>query len=263
MKTSVVSLSGGLDSTSLMIHMLSRGYSVSAISFLYGQKHAIEIEKAQENIIYLKDNGYADHIKHRIINIKDPMSLISSALINKELDIPEGHYNEDSMKDTVIPNRNAIFSSILYGYCLSIAAQDKSKVLLSLGVHAGDHSIYPDCRPEFYTSLYKAFNTGNWNSESIEFYMPYINLNKSDILLDAKKCIDSMGLNFKTIFKNTLTSYQPNSNGISSGRTGSDIERILAFNTIGEIDPIEYTEPWEVVLSNALTIEKNYKSSNK
>ena len=78
------------------------------------------------------------------------MGIFNSALTNKDIKVPEGHYEEEQMKATVVPNRNAIFSSILYGYGLSIATQEDSDVIIALGVHSGDHAIYPDCRPEFY-----------------------------------------------------------------------------------------------------------------
>ena len=78
------------------------------------------------------------------------MSIFHSALTNSEIEIPEGHYEEEQMKATVVPNRNAIFASILYGYALSISTKENIDVSIALGVHSGDHAIYPDCRPEFY-----------------------------------------------------------------------------------------------------------------
>ena len=91
--------------------------------------------------------------------------------------------------------------------------------------------------------------------------MPYIKLDKADILRDAKESCANLNVSFVDIFRNTITSYSPNSNGISDGKTGSDIERILAFHCIGEIDPIPYTKPWETVLSHALSIQKKFLNS--
>ena len=259
MKNSVISLSGGLDSTSLMIHMLNLDYHVHAISFTYGQNHLIEVDRACRNIDYLQSQGFEDRLKHKVVDISDAMSIISSALTTEGAKIPEGYYEEESMRRTVVPNRNSIFASILFGYALSIANSTNHKTTLSLGVHSGDHAIYPDCRPEFYSSLYDAFAKGNWDSDRVEFYMPYIELDKSDILMDAKENCTNLGINFTQVFKNTITSYSPGSDGVSDGRTGSDIERILAFHKIGEKDPIPYTEPWDKVLEHAIKIENNFK----
>ena len=91
------------------------------------------------------------------------------------------------MKQTVVPNRNAIFASILYGLAISESMEHDSNVIVALGVHSGDHEIYPDCRPEFYTALERAFSIGNWSSENIQFYLPYIQGDKQTILEDSVK----------------------------------------------------------------------------
>ena len=252
-----MSLSGGMDSTSVLIRLINEGYKIDCLSFNYGQKHVIEIEKAIENIAYLSRKGY--QIKHQIIDLTSAMSIFHSSLTNEEIIVPEGHYEETQMKSTVVPNRNAIFSSIIYGYALSIVAKEDINVKIALGVHSGDHAIYPDCRPEFYQSLETSFRLGNWDSERVDFYLPYINGDKVTILNDAMKSCQDLGIDFDTIFSNTITSYNPDNEGRSSGKSGSDIERILAFNKVGRIDPIEYIEPWEKVLQNAITTENDFK----
>ena len=252
-----MSLSGGMDSTSVLIRLINEGYKIDCLSFNYGQKHVIEIEKAIENIAYLSREGY--QVKHQIIDLTSAMSIFHSSLTNKEIIVPEGHYEETQMKSTVVPNRNAIFSSIIYGYALSIVAKEDINVKIALGVHSGDHAIYPDCRPEFYQSLETSFRLGNWDSERVDFYLPYINGDKVTILNDAMKSCQELGIDFDTIFSNTITSYNPDNEGRSSGKSGSDIERILAFHKIGRRDPIEYIEPWEKVLQNAITTEKDFK----
>ena len=110
----------------------------------------IEIERAQVNIEYLAENNLA--VEHRIVDLSGVMGIFNSALTKKDIEIP-GHYEEEQMKATVVPNRNAIFSSILYGYGLSIATQEDTDVSIALGVHSGDHAIYPDCRPDFINRL--------------------------------------------------------------------------------------------------------------
>ncbi len=117
-KTSIISFSGGLDSTSLLIHLLSKQYKVFALSFNYGQKHQIEISKGEQNIKYLKSKGY--DVKHEIIDLKDCANILSSSLTNLKREIPEGYYEEKNMMSTVVPNRNAIFSSIIYGFALTV-----------------------------------------------------------------------------------------------------------------------------------------------
>jgi len=100
-----------------------------------------------------------------------------------------------------------------------------------------------------------AFEVGNWGSERVSFLLPYLNENKESILVDAMKSLDRLNLDFDAVFTNTITSYDPDNEGKSSGKTGSDIERILAFHSIGRMDPIEYVDEWETVLQNALNVE--------
>jgi 7-cyano-7-deazaguanine synthase len=254
----VIALSGGMDSTALLMRLLADGYKVSCLSYEYGQKHNIELERATKNILYLCQNGY--QIEHRIVNLESAMGIFHSALIKGGEAIPEGHYEEQQMKATVVPNRNAIFSSILYGYALSIALREDVRVMIALGVHSGDHMIYPDCRPEFYQSLEHAFQVGNWDSEKVEFHLPYIEGDKITILRDAQQAINKLGLDFNTVFRNTNTSYNPDSRGRSSGKSGADIERVLAFHAIDREDPIEYVDEWQVVLEHAIKVEQEMKT---
>nr|AIF01111.1 PP-loop domain-containing protein (queC) [uncultured marine group II/III euryarchaeote KM3_141_C12] len=253
----VMALSGGMDSTALLLRMLARGDSVTCISYDYGQKHAIELERASANIAYLRSEGHmVDHVE---ANLSSVMSSFASALTDADAEVPEGHYEEKQMKKTVVPNRNAIFTSILYGHALSISTVEDCEVSLALGVHSGDHSIYPDCRPEFYDQLMLALDTGNWGSERISIDLPYIDTDKEGILRDALDSCGSLGVDFDVVFANTNTSYSPDSAGRSSGKTGSDVERILAFHAIGRKDPVEYVDDWETVLERALEIEREYE----
>lgn len=257
MKHVVLALSGGMDSTCLLMHYLADGYDATCISYIYGQKHSIEIDKAKATIELCRNNQHTIH--HHIVDLSPAMKLFDSALTSDEQEIPTGHYEEDQMKLTVVPNRNAIFASILYGFALSKAKQTGTNVVLALGVHSGDHAIYPDCRPEFYQSLHEAFKIGNWDHELVDFDLPFIQGNKETILLSALESTTKLGMNFDEVLANTITSYNPDKEGRSSGTSGSDIERILAFHAIGRKDPIVYIQPWENILSNALTIEKEFK----
>ena len=252
----VMALSGGMDSTALLCRLLADGYEVSCISYDYGQKHVVELERAKANIAYLSANGIS--VEHRIVDLSGVMGIFHSALTNDEIDVPEGHYEEDQMKATVVPNRNAIFSSILYGYALSIATKEDTDVIIALGVHSGDHAIYPDCRPEFYDLLGKSFALGNWHSERITFHLPYIDGDKETILTDALESCNKLDIHFDTIFRNTNTSYNPDSKGRSSGTSGADVERILAFHAIGREDPVEYVTSWNEVLQGALKAQLRF-----
>lgn len=260
MKRAVMALSGGMDSTALLMRLLDAGYTVDCLSYNYGQKHSIELERAKANILYLLENNIK--IEHKIIDLSSAMGVFESSLIEGGEDVPEGHYEAEQMKSTVVPNRNAIFASILYGYALSIATRESVKVEIALGVHSGDHEIYPDCRPEFYHALEHAFAVGNWESENVSFTLPYLDGDKATILQDAQKTISSLNLDFNTIFANTNTSYNPDEHGRSSGRSGADIERILAFNSLGIEDPVEYQTSWEDVLQNALSIERKFNDDD-
>ena len=252
----VMALSGGMDSTGLLMRLLADGYKVSCISYDYGQKHIIEIDRAIQNINYLMNNGI--EVEHEIADLSSVMGLFHSSLISGGKEIPEGHYEEEQMKSTVVPNRNAIFSSILYGYALSIALKEDIDVKIALGVHSGDHAIYPDCRPEFYESLGESFALGNWDSEKVSFHLPYIDGDKEFILRDALVSCSKLDIDFDTVFANTNTSYNPDEDGKSSGTSGADVERILAFHAIGRKDPVEYVSSWDDVLNGALKSQLRY-----
>ncbi len=119
MKQAVLSLSGGMDSSTLLLHLLANGYEVTALSFDYGQKHKVELIRAKELVEYLNNEGH--NIKHQVIKIDGLSKLLNSTLVEGGADVPEGHYAEENMKDTVVPNRNKIFSSIIQAAALSIA----------------------------------------------------------------------------------------------------------------------------------------------
>ena len=256
---SIVSASGGMDSTALIIHLLEKGNSVHAVSFNYGQKHIIEIDRLKENIKYLKDNGY--DVQHHIFDLSSAFKTFKSVLTETENEVPKGHYAQENMKETVVPNRNAIFASIVYGYALSVAQKENQKVEIAMGTHSGDHAIYPDCRPNFFHFLFHAFELGNWDSELVENYLPYINDDKEYILRDCLFCCEILKLDFDTVMTNTNTSYEPDELGRANGKTGSDVERILAFHAIGREDPVEYADGWTNALQYALQVEQEHINS--
>lgn len=249
MKKAVLSLSGGMDSTCLLIHLLQKGFEVRCYSFDYGQRHRIELERVQKNIQYLQERNFP--VSWKIIDIKSVFEESNSALLPQSgVDVPEGHYANDNMKSTVVENRNGIFSSIVYGKALSWANQSEDNVLISLGIHSGDHEIYPDCRPESRDAFAHAFHISNWGSEKVSYYTPYSSGNKFTILEDAFNNCKALDLDFKTVLSNTNTCYNPNEKGIACGKCGSCVERIEAFDKLNYQDPVAYNEEWEVVVNN-------------
>lgn len=255
-----MSLSGGMDSTSLLMRMLADGYDVTCLTYDYGQKHSIEIERAKANIDYILNMGI--QVGHIVIDLNSAMGSLNSALTTEGIEVPEGHYESEQMKQTVVPNRNAIFSSIMYAHALSISESEQTYVEIALGVHSGDHEIYPDCRPEFYESLESAFSIGNWGSERVSFHLPFISGDKSTILQDAHESISTLGLDFDTVFRNTNTSYNPDDSGRSSGKSGADVERILAFHSLGRKDPVQYIGGWDSALASALLAQSEHEESS-
>lgn len=251
-KRAVLSLSGGMDSTSLLIHLLADGYEVRCYSFDYNQKHSLELERVLMNIMYLRNEKKLP-VTHRIINLASVFDESESALTSNT-EVPTGHYAQESMKATVIENRNAIFSSIIYGKALSWANKVEDEVEICLGIHSGDHAIYPDCRPEFRDSLNHAFKIGNWGSEYVDFYTPYLKTDKTGILKDLANACVELDCDFYRILANTNTCYNPSEDGCACSLCGSCIERIEAFMNIDRVDPIKYQHSWAEVTVNARKI---------
>ena len=256
----VVSLSGGMDSSTLLLKAI-KDYNgnVTALSFNYGQKHLVELERAQSLVDYLNANGY--NIKYRQIKLDGLVDLLNSALVEGGEDVPEGHYEEENMKATVVPNRNKIFASITQAVALSVATSTKEQTDIALGIHAGDHAIYPDCRQEWRDADDHAFRMGNWDSELVGYYTPYLETDKFGILQDGQELCDYLELEFDEVYKRTNTSYKPikwnarpETNAwrwYSDYKSASSVERIEAFLKLGRPDPVAYADEtgpvsWEV-----------------
>ena len=244
-KQAVISLSGGMDSSTVLLRLLTEGYQVTAISFDYGQKHSVELKRAAELVQYLNDNGYKGRIRSQCITMIGLKDMINSNLVQGGEDVPEGHYEEENMKDTVVPNRNKKFSSIIQSIALSIANEMNCEVKIAMGIHAGDHAIYPDCRQEFRDADYKAFLEGNWDADKVTYYTPYLEGDKEDILKDGWRCCLRLDIDFDEVYKRTNTSYKPDKLGRSDYKSASSVERIEAFLKLGRKDPVEYIDGWE------------------
>jgi 7-cyano-7-deazaguanine synthase len=254
-KQAVLSLSGGMDSSTLLIHLLANDYQVTALSFDYGQKHRIELERAQSLVEYLNSKGQS--VKHQIIKLDGLQQLLNSALVEGGKDVPEGHYEQDNMKETVVPNRNKIFASLIQAVALSEATKgEKQQCAIAMGIHAGDHAIYPDCRQEFRDVDFEAFKVGNWDSELVYHYTPYLNDDKFGILKDGLAACNTLCLEFDEVYKRTNTSYKPiklsDTVWLSDYKSAASVERVEAFIKLGRPDPVMYGE----TLENGIRIVK-------
>lgn len=237
-----ISLSGGLDSTMLLMHYLARGFEVRSYSFDYGQKHDIELKKVKDNIKFLQEKGLP--VSHQVINLRDAFSDSASSLYGANNEkIPEGDYRDENMKSTVVENRNVIFSSIIYGKALGWANKTQDNVLISLGIHAGDHTIYPDTTPESQSMARELFRISNWGSERVDYEAPFVNLHKDELLTTGVGAMRLMGFqdsDIETVLTNTHSCYTPDSEGRSCGKCGTCVERLEAFEKAHMIDPIPY-----------------------
>ena len=253
----VVSLSGGMDSSTLLLRALKEYDTVTGISFDYGQKHRVELERAQQLIDYVNSNPMRvfhpdpngdifeeiySEVNYRQIKLDGLADLLDSALVEGGDDVPEGHYENDNMKETVVPNRNKIFASITQAVALSVANRTGETCDIALGIHAGDHAVYPDCRQEFRDADDKAFREGNWDAERVGYFTPYLNTDKFGILQDGEKLVDQLGLSFDEVYKRTNTSYKPYPSGNSDYKSASSVERIEAFIALGRKDPVQYED---------------------
>jgi 7-cyano-7-deazaguanine synthase len=260
-KNVVVSLSGGMDSSTLLLRALKEYDQVTAISFDYGQKHRVELERAQSLVDYINglENKAAEDgqkapyypVNYQVIKLDGLVNLLNSALVTGGDDVPEGHYEEDNMKATVVPNRNKIFASITQAVALSAANANGNDTDIALGIHAGDHAIYPDCRQEFRDADDAAFRIGNWDADKVGYFTPYLDTDKLGILKDGEVLCNELGLDFDEVYKRTNTSYKPYPSGNSDYKSASSVERIEAFIALGRKDPVQYEDEtgevsWEV-----------------
>ena len=214
MSKAVVLLSGGVDSTTLLYDVLKQ-YEVYPISFHYGQRHDREVEAAAETCDRL-------HLLHKIFGIERFGGLAPSALTEKG-EIPHGHYEEETMKLTVVPNRNMVLISLAVAYAIGIGAKD-----VFYGAHGGDHAIYPDCRDVFVDAMQKAVRLCDWSE--VVLHAPYLYFDKADIV--------KRGIELGVDYSLTWTCYE--GRRFACGECSSCVERLEAFEKNGITDPIKY-----------------------
>jgi 7-cyano-7-deazaguanine synthase len=257
-KHCVISLSGGMDSSTLLLRAIKEYDTVTALSFNYGQKHVVELERAQSLIDYLNDNFYETNhrgddfgkyspVNYRQIHLDGLVDLLDSALVTGGDEVPEGHYEEDNMKATVVPNRNKIFASLVQAVALSVANKTGEQTDIALGIHAGDHAIYPDCRQEWRDADDHAFRMGNWDVDNVGYFTPYLQGDKFDILKDGEVLCEYLNIDFDDVYSRTNTSYKPifdedTFEWYSDYKSASSVERVEAFLKLGRPDPAAYAD---------------------
>lgn len=220
MKTSVI-CSGGLDSVTLAYKIKKERELHGLVSFNYGQRH-------EKELFFAADAAVELGVRHEVINISNIAHLLSGSALTDNIDVPDGHYAEENMRVTIVPNRNAIMLSIAFGVAANAGAE-----AVAAAFHLGDHFIYPDCRPEFvdaFRSMQACAFEGIWK---LDFYAPFIDLTKSDIVrIGAELCVP---------FDKTWSCYK----GLEChcGRCGTCVERQEAFHLAGVVDPTTYEDP--------------------
>ncbi|WP_411145867.1 7-cyano-7-deazaguanine synthase QueC [Streptomyces sp. x-80] len=222
-KSAVLIASGGMDSTVTAYELRARGSEVFLLSFDYGQRHRVELA-------HLARVAERLDVPHETVDLSGLGRLLTgSALTDTTVDVPDGHYSEQSMRSTVVPNRNMIMLSIAAGVAVSRGAG-----IVAFGAHAGDHPIYPDCRPAFFDQLGKAVHAGNegFLVPGFRLEAPFLHLTKADIVRRGHE----LGVPFEL----TWSCYKGGS--VHCGTCGTCVERKEAFELAGVADPTEYAD---------------------
>ena len=220
MKTLVV-CSGGLDSVSLAYKIAAEQTLIGLISFNYGQRHSKEVDFAAKAAARLG-------VPHDIIDITPIGKHLTGSALTDDVDVPDGHYAEETMKITVVPNRNAIMLTIAFG--LAAARQADA---VAVAVHGGDHFIYPDCRPGFINAFQTMQNAALEGYASVTLLAPFVEVPKSEIVREGAK--------YDTPFADTWSCYKGGAK--QCGRCGTCVERREAFHLAGINDLTEYEDP--------------------
>ena len=215
----LVLFSGGLDSTVLATQLKAEGAETRLLSIDYGQRHARELKRAEQI-------AQALELTHQVLRLPDLGPLLGgSSLTDAKVELPEGHYAEESMKATVVPNRNMILLALAGGHALSIKFDT-----IAYAAHAGDHTIYPDCRPEFADAMETALGLADWKKLSL--HRPFVHLSKTDLVKKGAELGAPLHL--------TWSCYA--GRDIHCGKCGTCVERKEAFALAKIPDPTEYED---------------------
>jgi 7-cyano-7-deazaguanine synthase len=232
MKTIVI-CSGGLDSVSLA-HRVAADHDLAALlSFDYGQRHVKEVEHAAACAARLG-------VPHRVVDIRQIGAALSGSALTDDVAVPDGHYAEETMKITIVPNRNAIMLAVAFG----MAAAEKTDAVAA-AMHGGDHFIYPDCRPGFMEAFQAMQDAALDGYAQVRLHTPYIDGSKADIVAD--------GARHGVPFAETWSCYKGGE--IHCGRCGTCVERREAFHLAGVADPTDYADPdyWQTAIAKGGT----------
>ena len=219
MSRCVALVSGGLDSTTLAYHLDADGFALTLLSCDYGQRHRVELEYAARTAQRLG-------VPHEVADLTSVNRLLAgSALTDASIDVPDGHYTDDSMKATIVPNRNAIMLSIAVGAAVASGADT-----VACAMHAGDHPIYPDCRPEFVAAFEAMSRVAN-DLPGFAVLSPFVDWTKADIVRRGKE----LGVPFE----DTWSCYRGADR--HCGTCGTCVERREAFAMADVADPTSYS----------------------
>lgn len=221
MQKTLVICSGGLDSVTLADLAASEGHLSRLLSFDYGQRHAKELAFAARAAQRL-------NVPHQIIDMRGIGAALTGSALTDEIDVPDGHYAEDNMRVTVVPNRNAIMLSIAYGVAASLG-----DTAVAAAVHGGDHFIYPDCRPAFTDAFAAMQNAALDGYAEINLWTPFVRQSKGEIV--------TQGARLGTDFADTWSCYKGGAR--HCGRCGTCVERREAFHLAQVKDPTDYEDP--------------------
>ncbi len=240
---SIVLLSGGMDSATAFYQALEETEVLAAISFDYGQRHKIELEYAERLVMEQKN------VAHLVVDITSVGRLLKgSALSDPSVEVPDGHYAEDTMKQTIVPNRNMIMLSQAVGVAIGI---DAGQVWAAM--HAGDHMIYPDCRPEFIDKLNELIPIAT--ETDVQIVAPFIDISKAQIV--------RKGFQLGVDFAATWSCYK--GGDMHCGRCGTCVERAEAFYHAGVKDPTHYLDDqyWKRVTVNLAEDTRKKEKENE
>lgn len=222
-KKVVALLSGGLDSAVMAFELCARGRELILLSFNYEQRHSKELGCAARiaSMPFIRN-----HSEHYVIDLRSVGILLKgSALTDPSVEVPQGHYADESMRSTVVPNRNAIFLSIAFGIAAAHGAES-----VAYAAHAGDHPIYPDCRPEFVVAFELMEMLAMAGYAAVRLETPFIYMTKDKIVKHGDRMFVPFG--------DTWSCYEGGE--LHCGRCGTCVERKEAFQLAGVMDPTKY-----------------------
>jgi 7-cyano-7-deazaguanine synthase len=220
-KTVVAVVSGGMDSVTLAYAAAHENRLDRMVSFDYGQRHRKELAFAA---LHAKRLG----VPHHVVDLTPITAHLKGSALTDDVAVPDGHYTETSMRATVVPNRNAIMLAIAYG----IAAGHKAD-MVATAIHAGDHFIYPDCRPEFAYTFQAMQDMALGELWAVGLWTPFIYQSKADIV--------RLGASLGVPYVDTWSCYKGGDR--HCGRCGTCVERAEAFHLAGVRDWTDYEDP--------------------